>query len=154
MADRSLPIADCSRNLVLYYTPLYLALFHDSRHDITLTEFRIQLCSNVYVYIVVLQSVTNKQFVVFANTEVSPSCLPSRCCTRKLIPFYTFWTLQVWAKLIFHSVTVWNAWCWMLLKPFSRAIVCFNYFKGSMWRDSEWFDLTDGSFGIESLLVK
>jgi hypothetical protein len=71
-----------------------------------LSESRKQFCSNVYVYIVVLHSVTNKKFVVFANSEISRSCLPSRCPARKFIPFHTVWTLQVSAKLIAHSFAV------------------------------------------------
>ena len=151
VTDRFWPIVACARNVVGFYTSLYLTSFRDLRCDIPLSESRVQLCSNVYVYIVVIQSVTNKQFVVFANSEILPSCLQSHRPARKL---HTFWMLQVSAELIVYSVIVWNAYCWILRRRFSEATVCLRYLRDSVWRDLEWFDLADGFFGVESLLVK
>ena len=93
----------------------------------------------------------NKQRVVFVNSEISPSCLQSRCPKSKLIPFHTFWTPKISAELIVHSVTVWNAYCWILWRRFSGSVVCFRYLRGSVWSGSEWYDLAYGSFSVLSL---
>ena len=93
------------------------------------------------------------KYVVFAYTEICGLCLHRNIAS---LPTVTLSCAQAYTVLYILNATSFGKinfpFCYSLLKRFSGAIVCFSYFKGSIWRDSEWFDMADGSFGFESFV--